>query len=112
MNENSSTLHDPIQAENVFEFELPPLFAGIIAKEYQNGSTTRGIPMRGWGSSETSTSVEHEGRKYLAAPHRINGVPGLRIQVDDLVTNTRKSYWVPWSNLDTMTVLIRGMVEL
>jgi hypothetical protein len=112
MNENLSTLEGPLSVADEYEFELPPLFAGIIAKEYQCGSTNRGLPMRGWGASEQSTSVEHKGRKYMATPHRHEGVPGLRIQIDDLTAGDRVTYWVGWDQLDTITVVMRGLVKL
>lgn len=112
MSENLETLNEPIQGEQEYEFELPPLFAGMIAKEYQCGSTTTGLPMRGWGASERTTTVRHQGRGFIAVPYRRKGVPGLRIQIDDDVTGTRKTYWCPWSALDTITVILKGLIEV
>lgn len=92
-----------------FEFEVPPLFAGMMAREYQCGSSTKGIPMRGWGSGEQTTKITYKGREFMVGPHRRNGVTGLRFQIDDVILGTRKTYFVPYERLDTVTLILRGL---
>lgn len=86
-------------------FECNVLVLGMIAKVYGQHSPT--TPMRGWGGAERNATIQWDGKSWRAAPNRKNGKPGIRLTVTD--TNTGKTLddaWIPFSELDRMTVNI------